>query len=201
MRPVAVLFARSDSNYLVEPGCDVYDAVRDARTFRGGKPVVAHPPCRGWGRLRHFAKPRADEKGLALFAVDQVRAWGGVLEHPAKSSLWEAKGLPQPGERDEFGGWTLAVSQCWWGHRARKDTWLYVCGVEPAQLPAIPFVLGDGTHVIAQSRRLADGTRKRKGHPAWRPEVSKAEREYTPSAFAAWLVEVARRSQLVGVQL
>ncbi|MWL55341.1 hypothetical protein GQL84_23735, partial [Escherichia coli] len=61
------------------PECDVFDIERDARTFAGGMPVVAHPPCRAWGRLRKFAKPRPDEKALALFAVAQVRAFGGVL--------------------------------------------------------------------------------------------------------------------------
>lgn len=52
---VAVLFARADSIYKGLPGVDVYDADRDARTFPGGCPVVAHPPCRAWavsGRLR-----------------------------------------------------------------------------------------------------------------------------------------------------
>jgi len=37
-RQVAVLFARSDSNYKAIPGCDVYDIERDARTFGGGCP-------------------------------------------------------------------------------------------------------------------------------------------------------------------
>ncbi|WP_202122885.1 hypothetical protein, partial [Escherichia coli] len=76
---IAVLFARVDSNYKAMPECDVFDIERDARTFAGGMPVVAHPPCRAWGRLRKFAKPRPDEKALALFAVAQVRAFGGVL--------------------------------------------------------------------------------------------------------------------------
>ena len=46
MTQVAVLFARADSIYKTLPGCDVYDIKRDARTWPGGCPVVAHPPCR-----------------------------------------------------------------------------------------------------------------------------------------------------------
>ena len=80
MNHVAVLFARSDSNYRAIPGTDVFDLARDARTFRGGMPVVAHPPCRSWGRLRHFAKPRADEKAAAPAAAAPVFAAGDRTE-------------------------------------------------------------------------------------------------------------------------
>ena len=54
---VAVLFARSDSVYKTLPGCDVWDKERDARCFAGNEKIVAHPPCRGWGKLRKLAKP------------------------------------------------------------------------------------------------------------------------------------------------
>lgn len=190
---VAVLFARADSNYKALPGVDVWDAERDARLWPGGSPVVAHPPCRAWGRLRQFAKPRPDEKELALFAVNQVRRFGGVLEHPEGSTLWEAAGLPKPGHKDEFGGWTMPIAQHWFGHRAEKLTLLYIVGCAPAQIPEMPMLLGGATHVIAQRRTLAGGVRLKKGMPGWRPEVTKAEREHTPPALAAWLVELAGR--------
>lgn len=188
---IAVLFARNNSIYKRLPGCDVYDIARDARTWPGGTSVVAHPPCRAWGRLRTFARPRVDEKSLALFAVDSVRRFGGVLEHPAHSTLWDAAGLPLPGQRDSAGGFTYPINQNWFGHRATKATWLYVVGIEPGELPAIPFVLGEGSHVIAQHRTFANGARLVKGMPGWRPEVGKAEREHTPPVLAAWLVYVA----------
>src|SRR3972149_3930233 len=108
MRP-SVLFARRDSDYKLMD-CDVWDIDRDARNYTGNAPVIAHPPCRAWGRLRHFAKPRPDEKDLALFAVATVRRCGGVLEHPASSTLWQAADLPLPGyPADRFGGWTFPV--------------------------------------------------------------------------------------------
>lgn len=177
---ITVLFARTDSIYKQMPWCDVWDIERDARLWKGGTPVVAHPPCRAWGRLRHFAKPRPDEKDLALWAVEQVRRFGGVLEHPFGSTLWQAAALPAPGERDGFGGFTILVHQCWFGHRADKKTLLYIVGCEPHQLPPIQLQLWEPTHVIQ--------SRKRQGH---RPHCAKAEREHTPLKMARWLCEVA----------
>lgn len=184
---VAVLFARADSVYKSIPGCDVWDMERDARKWPGGSSVVAHPPCRAWGRLRHFAKPRVDEKELALWAVKQVRAFGGVLEHPVASTLWGAAGLPAPGARDEFEGWTLPVYQHWWGHRAEKATLLYIVGCDPKDIPQMPYRIDEPTHVVQ--------SRKRVNH---RPHITKAEREHTPSEFADWLCELAKRCNVNG---
>lgn len=193
-RKVAILFARGDSIYKTLPGCDVYDKERDALTWPGGCPVVAHPPCRLFGRLRHFAKSSdpAAEKALAFWAVDMVRRWGGVLEHPASSTLWKEKPLPRAGERDEWGGWTLPVLQMWWGHRAEKRTWLYICGVEPRDVPMMPLRLGAAECVIRLDKRRPDGTHIRKGDADYRPFLNEQEREGTPIDFARWLVELAR---------
>ena len=182
MMTVTVLFARSDSHYKLLPDTDVWDVERDARRWPGGAPVVAHPPCRAWGRLRHFARPRRGERLLATWAVRQVRQFGGVLEHPASSTLWPRAGLPAPGKRDKFGGWTLPIHQQWWGHKAQKATLLYIVGCQPADVPRMPLVLGEASHVV-QSRKRAD----------CRPHISKAEREHTPPDLAVWLVELARR--------
>lgn len=194
LRQIAVLFARQDSIYKTLPGCDVWDIERDARNWPGGCPVVAHPPCRAWGRLRALANPRPDEKELALFAVDKVRSNGGVLEHPASSTLWPAAGLPPPLQRDRFGGWTLPIFQSWFGHRAEKSTLLYIIGIDPADIPRIPFALGEATHICGSSGRRRDGGRLHKGDPGWRPEVTKSEREHTPAPLADWLCRVARGS-------
>lgn len=180
---VAVLFARADSYYKTLPATDVWDIDRDARRWPGGAPVVAHPPCRAWGRLRAFAKPRKGERQLATWSVRQVRRWGGVLEHPAGSRLWPKAGLPAPGQRDRYGGWTLGIHQHDFGHRAEKATVLYIVGCEPEDLPPMPALrLDEPTHVI-QTRKRVD----------YRPHVTKAEREHTPPELAAWLCEVARR--------
>lgn len=193
---VAVLFARADSVYKTLPGCDVWDIERDARRWPGGAPVVAHPPCRAWGQLRALANPRPDEKELAIWAVRQVRAFGGVLEHPRSSTLWPVMALPRPGRRDWWGGWTLPIYQSWWGHRAEKPTFLYIVGCEPANIPDLPIVLGDAHYVCGSSGRRRDGSRLHKGDPGWSPEITKAEREHTPAALALWLSELARRCKV-----
>lgn len=169
---VSVLFARADSCYF-DLVADVWDADRDARGYLGSNPVVCHPPCRGWGRLRHWAKPRPDEKALALFAVEQVRRCGGVLEHPWGSTLWHAAGLPHPGKVDAWGGWTLLVDQGWWGHPAPKPTYLYIVGVTREQVGELPV----------QLQRAAGRTLK----------LSPADRERTPPEFARFLVGLASK--------
>lgn len=190
---IAVLFARRDSIYKTMPGLDVYDIDRDACSWAGEGPVIAHPPCRAWGGLSYLAKPRPGEKELAPWAVDAVRRAGGVLEHPERSKLWPEKNLPGPGFRDEFGGWTLPIWQSWFGHKADKATRLYIVGIEPTDIPPIPLALGYGTHCVTKAPRRKDGTRKRRGEPGYRPELTKAAREHTPPALAAWLVDVCRR--------
>jgi len=175
---VAALFVRADSVYKTLQGVEAFDLVRDALTFTGGASVVAHPPCRSWSRLRAFSRHPAAEPDLARWAVRVVRRCGGVLEHPSGSKLWADQNLPLPhrvgARRDEFGGWSVAVSQKWWGHRAEKRTWLYVVGVDPVQLPAFPLVLG--------AAEVALGTGS---------EGPRREREETPPAFARWLVDLA----------
>lgn len=189
---VAVLFARADSIYKQDESLDVFDIDRDARTWQGGCPVVAHPPCRAWGGLRHFAKPRQDEKQLAIFAVSKVREFGGVLEHPANSSLWTAAKLPLPGAKDQFGGWTLPISQYWFGHRAEKKTWLYIVGCDPADIPIMPMQLGRASHVIS----TGSTNHIKFGEKGWRPAVSHAEREHTPHELAIWLVDLAKKCRV-----
>jgi|SRR3569623_998223 len=172
MKSVAVLFAHRHSPYKAFDSADVYDEDRDALTFPGGLPVVAHPPCRGWGRLRHFSKHDKAETDLAIFAVEQVRRCGGVLEHPAHSRLWPAAGLPAPGNRDTFGGFTFCVDQSWFGHRAPKRTFFYLVADGLVTLPPLPFHLG-----------MASGRVELMG---------RAEREKTPVPLCKWLLDLAK---------
>lgn len=141
-----------------------------------------------------MANPRPDEKALALWAVEQVRKFGGVLEHPANSTLWATQKLPLPRDRDQYGGWTLPIVQQWWGHRAEKRTWLYIVGCAQQDIPPLPMTLGEAPCICGTSGRRRDGTRLSR-----RPEITKAEREHTPPALAAWLVELAAKCKTPNV--
>lgn len=170
--PTVVLFARADSIYY-KLGCDVYDRDRNALTYTGQKAVIAHPPCRAWGRLKHFARPLPGEKELAIWAVDLIRKNGGVLEHPAGSSLWAECRLG--GDKpDKFGGWTLSVNQSWWGHRAQKRTYLYIVGCSPSNIPSYSIPFNAVERIMGKVGQ----------------DITKAEREHTPIKFAKWLIEL-----------
>ncbi len=187
--PVAILFARRDSIYKTLPDCDVWDEDRDARNWPGGCVVVAHPPCRAWGRLKHMAKPAPHEKDLALLSINLVRQFGGVVEHPSDSELWRELGLSD-GWEDAW-GFCWPLSQKWFGHRAEKRTRVYIAGCARGDLPPFPITLGKAPMVVGTSGRRNNGTRSKLN-----PEIPKSEREHTPIEFAKWLVEVARRCKL-----
>lgn len=175
MQTVAVLCVARNSIYKELPGVDAYDCDRDARTFAGGLPIVAHPPCRAWSAFcSHQAKPVEGEKDLAPMCVDWLKQCGGVLEHPAHSRLWDHCNLPKPGKPERDGYWSISVKQCWWGDTRSKNTWLLFHGVEPSQVE-LPFAL-----------HSAYGDRRR-----WQV-MSRHQRAATPRAFAEWLVGVAR---------
>lgn len=181
MITVAALYIDPRGPYPSMPGVECWDEKRDARNYVGPHPVVAHPPCGPWGRLHKFCTRQPAE--LGPIAVRQVRVWGGVLEHPKASRPWKHCELPLPGELpDACGGRSVEVRQVAWGHRAAKDTWLYVVG--PLCLGRIE--LRDGgtpTHVVTTSRANRESL----------PECGKVERRLTPPAFAEFLVELARQ--------
>ena len=180
---VAALFVTKDSHYKELPGVDAWDKDRNALNWPGGDAVVAHPPCRAWASLRHCAKPEPGEKDLALWAVNQIRLFGGVLEHPLRTTLWAEAGLPFCGDFDAWGGFSIVLDQNWFGHRAQKRTRLYICGCSPKDVPPMPLKLGRATHTVG----LWSGRDKLN----CRPSISKKEFELSPVRFAEWLVALA----------
>jgi hypothetical protein len=181
---ISALYVRTDSVYKTL-GVDCWDIDRDARNWPGGNPVIAHPPCRAWGKLHRFANPRPGEKELAIDAVNSVRKWGGVLEHPSGSHLWKEMNLPLPGKYDEYGGFTLNVNQSWWGHKAEKKTLLYIVGMKVEDVPRMPISF-DAIQYTISSPKKVNGRRNQH-----KKEISKKEREETPIDFAKWLIELA----------
>lgn len=169
---IAALFVETDGCYFGLPNVEPWDRSRDARTYAGPHPVVAHPPCKRWGRFFHGStrKPHqyrlgADE-GTFYAALWAVRTFGGVLEHPADSRAWEWFGLRAPPRSggwitaDRLGGVTCYVEQGHYGHMARKPTWLYAAGIEI--LPELRWGEGEqrlhpvalAKHGYAKARRI-----------------------------------------------
>lgn len=134
---IAALFVETNGCYYGLSGVDPWDETRDARRYAGPFPVVAHPPCQRWGRFWHGStrKPHqfklgADD-GCFTSALQAVRNFGGVLEHPADSHAWTTFNLAKPPRSggwvaaDDAGGFTCYVEQGHYGHLSRKGTWLY----------------------------------------------------------------------------
>lgn len=197
---VAALFVSATGPYAFVPGVDVWPVGRDARTYAGPYPVVAHPPCERWGRY-WFGGPSArvrrvkgDDDGCFASALASVRRWGGVLEHPAASSAWDAFGLLPPSRAgywfvaDWQGGWTCCVDQGHYGHRAQKATWLYAVGCE---LPALQWGKSDRRVKFEDSYHSKE-ERRRKIRTGTCQRLSKRERSETPRAFQALLLGLAR---------
>lgn len=69
---IAVLCAHKHSNYFKMSDLEVYDEIRDARTFAGGMPVICHAPCAQWSRMKAFAHNNPEQKALANFCLARV---------------------------------------------------------------------------------------------------------------------------------
>lgn len=218
---IAALYIDPRGPYPAIEGVECWDESRDARLYSGPHPVVAHPPCGPWGRLRHLY--RGSEHDCAPRAVEQVRKWGGVLEHPAGSKLWEACDLPPPYDASEplpehsplwrkhndwplwkWGkpidwayGYTIALDQCEWGHVARKRTWLYLVGVPHEAREVPPYPGREPTHWISGFRTSTGRSPEHyaKNGCAVPPGIkvcSAQQRRRTPREFAEYLVRLAR---------
>jgi len=147
---ISALYVETGGGYFGLPGVDPWDEQRDARSYAGPHPVVAHPPCQRWGRFwagqplwikrTGQRKVKGDDAGCFEAALSAVRRFGGVLEHPEGSHAWAHFGLNRPPRKggwvvaDGVGGWTCCVEQGRYGHYARKPTWLYAVNCELPEL-------------------------------------------------------------------
>lgn len=200
---IAALFVEKGGCYFGLPNVDPWDLSRDARTYAGPHPVVAHPPCKRWGRFFHGStrKPHqyhlGADSGCFAAALWAVRTFGGVLEHPADSKAWDWFGLARPSRvggwdaGDRFGGFTCYVEQGHYGHMARKPTWLYAAKVE---LPDLRWGCGEqrlhpvalAKHGYAKARRI--------GMMAMVGGKDKERiRDATPTEFRDVLIAMAER--------
>jgi len=188
---VAALYVEKGGVYWGLPDVDPWDEERDARLYAGPWPVVAHPPCQRWSLLAPLCEARygykvGDDGGTFKAALEAVRVWGGVLEHPAETKAWKAFGLARPSTKGGWqrcidGGWVCQVSQVVYGHKARKRTWLYAHGV--TWLPSLDWRDFQGELVVTTCRGET-----RKGAK----EMRKKDRSKTPLPFRDLLLSIAR---------
>lgn len=177
---VPVLFTEKNSVYNNLLGTDPWNEQRNALTFTGDHAIIAHPPCRLFSRLRTFSTAPAEEKQLAFFALQVIRKNGGILEHPASSSLWKDANLPKGKDTDEYGGFTLSIDQFWFGHPCEKKTWLYIVGIQRKELPVYPLKFSAVQFCISKPGRNSN-----------LKELPKALRNHTPTNFARYLINLA----------
>jgi hypothetical protein len=199
---VAALYVEPRGVYAGLEGVDPWDEARDARSYAGPWPVVAHPPCARWSRLAGFTEARfgykqGDDGGTFAAALEAVRTFGGVLEHPAYSKAWDRYGLPEPIWR---GGWTYGIdggAACYveqgrYGLPVKKATWLYAYGVELPELRWGYTSDGDGERPRGPWGGI-DGWRD-----SWTRKSSGATAS-TPPAFRDELLAIARSRYSVAV--
>lgn len=202
---IAALYVETGGCYFNLSGVDPWDEARDARTYNGPHPVVAHPPCKRWGRYwsggpsAKVKRLKGDDSGCFAHALWSARTFGGVIEHPEASHAWGWFGLRRPPRTggwipaDQFGGWTCCVEQGHYGHPARKATWLYAIGVS---LPELRWGKAPG------ARRLDDGFHSSEERRTARAagvvparRLSSAENLATPAEFRDLLVSIASTAQ------
>lgn len=191
MPQIAALYVQKNGAYFNLPDVDPWDESRDARLYGGPHPVVAHPPCARWCRLaglveKRWGLKRAEDGGTFAAALDAVRRFGGVLEHPAWSLAWPAHGLtnplPEGWIRTFDGGWVCQIEQGHYGHRARKATWLLVYGAR--QLPSLRW--GPAT------AKAWVGWTNNRSHGKVVKRTGKKERSATPDEFKRLLISIAQ---------
>jgi len=201
---VAALYVAKGGIYDGRDDVDLWDQERDARLYPGPYPVVAHPPCKRWGRYwnggpsANVPRLKGDDGGCFSSALHSVRLWGGVLEHPAHSSAWLWHGLREPvageGWRPaDLHGFTCHVEQGHYGHRARKATWLYAVRCALPDLDwsegASRTRLDPGYRDAEQARRARRSQRERR--TGVRQLLSAEQRAATPPEFARIMLDMA----------
>lgn len=198
---IAALYVENGGVYYGLSDVDPWDNNRDARLYDGPHPVVAHPPCKRWGRYWGGSPttwPRlklGDDGGCFAAALASVRKWGGVLEHPEGSHAWRAFELNLPPRcggwitADFQGGWTCCVEQGYYGHRSRKATWLYAHGFLP---PSLKWGRAPGEFIKMEDGFRSAEERCRAGTSACQ-RLPHRERSATPIPFRDLLLTMARQ--------
>lgn len=204
---IAALYVQTGGCYFGLPDVDPWDEQRDARLYTGPHAVVAHPPCQRWGKLwagqpLHIKrtgerKEKGEDDGCFRSALNAIRTWGGILEHPWGSHAWSHFGIPVPPREGGWisagmfaGGWTCCVEQGRYGHYARKPTLLLAFGCE---LPSLDWGKGKPRLDPAVIERMGLARAKRLGEVGARGGGTDSKpRIGTPEPFRDLLLNMAR---------
>lgn len=182
MEKIPVLFTQKGSNYLADDRFDCWDVKRNALNYSGKAPVIAHPPCRLFGRLKGLTTAPQWEKQLGYYAIGTVRKNGGIVENPAHSDLFKITGCNLDGGCDEFGGFLIDVQLNWFGFPVRKRTWLYVCGCSRSDVPGHPLNFDMITHTVGRNSKSKTNLMKK--------QLEKNYRAKTPIKMIDWFAEI-----------
>lgn len=190
MEKIAALFVQKNGIYFNLPNVDPWDVKRDAKKYNGPYPVICHPPCSRWCRLAKFVESRTglkagEDDGVFESALESVKIFGGILEHPAHTLAWKKFGLPVPSRTGGWtkgfcGGWSCYVEQYKYGHKAKKGTWLYSYQTE---LPTLKW----GYTQETKSLSLVSWCR----HETGRHRLTRKESNKTPEEFRNLLIKLA----------
>jgi len=82
---VAALFVQSSGVYAAMPDVDPWPEERDARTYTGTLPVVAHPPCASWGR---YSKPTTSSTARGPLRGNDAGCFAAALSAVRRCILW-----------------------------------------------------------------------------------------------------------------
>ena len=187
----AALYVRADGPYpSMTPHW--YGVERDARSYTGVLPVVAHPPCKRWGRWwwADGSIAPGNDGGLFAHALGEIRRCGGIIEHPEGSHAFREFDLPHPvigaWSRGLFPSeWSTCVSQGAYGHRARKLTWLFFVGDYP---PPLKWKIPEREFAYL----CPPGRRKNKPGRSGVELLTAKENEVTPQPFANMLAGIVQ---------
>jgi len=196
---ISALFVETNGIYFNDERIEPWDIDRNAQLYDGPNKVIAHPPCKRWGRYwsggpsAKVKRLKGDDGGCFASALWSVRTFGGIIEHPEASHAWNWFGLKRPMlglwiKADEW-GYTTCVAQGNYGHRARKLTWLYMVGGALTNLDwSMPKKerLDEGFH----SKQERDTARAQGQKPIKR--LSEAENLATPKQFKELLIGLVR---------
>ena len=148
-------------------------------------------------------KKKGDDGGCFKAALEVVRQYGGVLEHPWCSHAWPWFALTVPPRSggwvraDDYGGMTCCVEQGRYGHYAPKPTMLYAVGCELPELDWGVYRVKDSDFPDWAMEKWGREKCRKAGLLSFRGGGKDSHaRIHTPEPFRDLLISIARTATL-----